>query len=138
MDEVCITFSESDVVIFPIELLCRPLVQVVDIGERPIPYFLDVAVLDLTHLPGEMRSAEDRPDLTWGFHFWSVILQSCPSVINIILEVPTMDELLYLIFEGDALLSGVIDVFMVFWFLLEQSPRNGSSHLNTPVSSGAM
>ena len=23
MDEVCITFSESDIVIFPLELLCR-------------------------------------------------------------------------------------------------------------------
>ena len=47
------------VVVFPFELLCRPLVQVADIGERPIPYFLDIAVLGPTGLPDEIRSVED-------------------------------------------------------------------------------
>ena len=35
-----------------------------------------------------------------------------PPIIDIILEVPATDELLYLVFEGDALLSGVTDIFM--------------------------
>ena len=34
MDDVFITISEGDVVVFPIELFCRPLVQVMNIGER--------------------------------------------------------------------------------------------------------
>ena len=59
-----------------------------------------------------MRSAEDSPNLAWGLRFLSVILQSYPSIINIILEVPIMDELLYLFFEGEALLGGVTDVFV--------------------------
>ena len=60
MDEVCITISKGDVVIFPFELFCRPLVQVVYIGELSISYFSIVAVLGPTRLTGEMRSTEDR------------------------------------------------------------------------------
>ena len=33
MDKVCITFSESDVIVFLLELLHQPLVQAVDIGD---------------------------------------------------------------------------------------------------------
>ena len=82
MDEVCITISKGDVISLPLELLCRSLVQVVDIGEQPIFYFPDVAILGLACLPSEMRSTEDRPNLTWGLCFWSVILWSCPHVIT--------------------------------------------------------
>ena len=45
MDKVCITISKGDVIIFPLEMFCRPLVQVVDISERLIPCFLGIAVL---------------------------------------------------------------------------------------------
>ena len=45
MDEVCITISKGDVLVFPLELFCRLFVQVVDIGERPITCFPDIAVL---------------------------------------------------------------------------------------------
>ena len=82
MDEVCITISKGDVISLPLELLCRSLVQVVDIGEQPIFYFPDIAILGLSCLPGEMRSTEDRLNLTWGLRFWSVILRSCPHVIT--------------------------------------------------------
>ena len=54
IDEVCITIFEGDVVIFPFEMFYRLLVQVVDISERPIPCFLNVAVLGTTCLPGEV------------------------------------------------------------------------------------
>ena len=63
MDEVCITFFEGDVIVFPLELLCKLLVQVVDIGERFIPCFLDVAILGPTRLTGEMRFSKDRMNL---------------------------------------------------------------------------
>ena len=66
IDEVCITFFEGDVVVFPLELLCKPLVQVADIGKWFIPCFLDVAILGPTHLPSEMRSAEDLLNLAYG------------------------------------------------------------------------
>ena len=33
MDEVCITFSESDIFVLPIELLYRLVIHTVDIGE---------------------------------------------------------------------------------------------------------
>ena len=36
MDEVCITFFKSDVIIFPFKLLHRPLVHTVNISERPL------------------------------------------------------------------------------------------------------
>ena len=36
VDEVCITFFESAVVVLPLELLRRLLVHVVDIGEWPL------------------------------------------------------------------------------------------------------
>ena len=112
MDEVCITFSESDVVVFPLELLCRPLVQVVDIGERPILCLPIITVLRPTCLPYKIRFAGDRPDLVWGLYFRSVILRPCPPIVDVILKVPAANELLYLVLEGDALLNGVTDVFM--------------------------
>ena len=112
MDEVCITISKGDVVVFPLEMFCMLLVRVVDISEQPIPYFPNVAVLGPTCLPDEVRSTEDSPDLAWGLHFRLAILQSCPSVINIILQVPATNKLIYLIFQGDTLLGGVTDVFM--------------------------
>ena len=112
MDEVCITIFKGDVVVFPLELFCRPFVQVMDIGEWPLLCFPDIAVLGPTHLPDEMRSTKDRLDLTWGLRFWSIVLRSCPPVINVILKVPATNKLLYLIFKDDALLGGLIDAFM--------------------------
>ena len=112
MDEVYITFSESDVIDFPLKLLCWPLVQTVDIGKWPILCLSGVMVSCPTHLLREMRSAEDRPDLAWGLYFRFAILWPCHSVVDVILEVLTTNELLYLILEGDALLSGVTDIFM--------------------------
>ena len=85
MDEVGITISKDDVIIFPLEIFCRPLVQVVDISEQPISYFLDIEVLGPSRLSSDVGSAKDSSDLAWGIHFWSVILQSHPPIIDIIL-----------------------------------------------------
>ena len=112
MDEVCLTIFEDDVVIFPLELSSWPLIQVMDISGQPISCFSDVAVLGPICLPSKMRFVEDHPNLVWGLRFYSVILLSCPPVIDIILKVPTTDELLYFIFEGNALLSDVTNDFV--------------------------
>ena len=93
------------------ELLRRPLIHIVDIGERNILCLQDVTVLHPMRLPGKIRT-EDRPDLAWGLCFRSVILWPCHPVIDVILEVPTMNELLYLVLEGDSLLNRMIDIFM--------------------------
>ena len=69
-------------------------------------------VLRPTRLPNEMRSVEDRLDLAWGFCFRFVNFWPCTPIVDVILEVLTTNELLYPIFEGDALLSGMTDVFM--------------------------
>ena len=69
-------------------------------------------VLRPTPLPGKIRSTEDRLNLAWGFYFRFVILQLCPPIIDVILEVPVANDFLNLFFEGDALLNGVIDIFM--------------------------
>ena len=69
MYEVCITIFEGDFVVFPFEMFCRPLVQIVDISKQPIPCFQDVAVLGPTRVLYEVRSTEDSPDLARGLRF---------------------------------------------------------------------
>ena len=76
MDEVCITISEGDVIIFLLDLFYRPLIQVVDIGEWLIPCFPDVVVLGPMCLPNKMRSAENRPDLLYLQSFCGLALLS--------------------------------------------------------------
>ena len=41
-----------------------------------------------------------------------VILRSRPFVVDIVLQVPETNELLYLIFKGNALLDGMVDISM--------------------------
>ena len=73
VDKVCITFFESDVIVVPIELLCRPLVHAVNIGERPFLRLSDVLFLCSTHFFGEVRSAEDHPNFIWGLYLRCII-----------------------------------------------------------------
>ena len=93
-----ITIAEGDVVILPLEVFYRPLVQVINISERPLLRFPGIVVLGPTCLSSEIWSAKDSLDLAWGLHLWLVILRSRPSVIEVILQVPTADEFLHLIF----------------------------------------
>ena len=62
VDEVCITFSKNDVVIFSLKLLCRPLVHTVNIGERPLFRLSDITFLRPMHFSTEVNSAEDCLD----------------------------------------------------------------------------
>ena len=112
MDEVCITFPESDVIVLSLELLCKSLVHTVNIGERPLLRLSNVAFLCPMRLSCEMGSTEDRPNLAWGFCFRSLVLRPSPPIVDVILEVFAADELLSLILEGDTVLSGVIDILM--------------------------
>ena len=85
MDKVCIVISKGDVIVFPLEIFCRRLVQVVDISEWPVPCFPSITVLGPVRFSSEVRSIEDSPNLAWGLHFQSVILRSRPLVIDIVL-----------------------------------------------------
>ena len=67
-------------------------------------------VSSLAPFSSKMRSAKDSPYLVWGLYFWLVILRSHPPVIDIVLQVPVTYELLYLIFDDDALLGGMADI----------------------------
>ena len=113
MDKMFITFSESDVVVLPLELLCRSLVHTVNIGEWPLLRLSDVTFLGPTHFSIEVRSTEDRPNFAWGFCFRSIILQPSPPIVDVILEVLAVNKLLDLILEGDTFLSRVTDVLVV-------------------------
>ena len=112
VDEMCITFPESDVVVLPYELLCKPLVHTVNIGEWPLLCLLDVTFLCPMHFSSEVRSAKDRPNFTWGFYFRSIIFWPGPHVVDVILEVLTVNEFLDLIIKCDTLLGGVTNVLV--------------------------
>ena len=60
VDEMCITFSEIDVVVLPFKLICRSLVHAVNIGERPLLRLPDVTLLCPTRFSSQVRSAEDH------------------------------------------------------------------------------
>ena len=112
VDEVCITFSKSDIVVLPLQLLRRPFFHAVDIGDRPLLRLPNVTLLCPMRFSCEVKSAEDRLDFAWGLYLRSIILLTGPPIVNVILEVPMVDEFLDLILEHDALLSGVTDVLM--------------------------
>ena len=59
---VCISITEGDVVCFPSKLLCRLLVQRVNIGEQFVPGFPDIVVLGFLCLSSEVRSTKDFLD----------------------------------------------------------------------------
>ena len=112
MDEVCITCFESDVVVFPFKLLRKLLVYTVNISERPFLCLPDVSFLYPTHF-SVTRSTEDRLDLVWGLCLRCIIMLPGFPIVNVVLEVPTVDEFLNLILKCNALFSGVTDVLMV-------------------------
>ena len=112
MHATSITIAEGDVVILPLEVLCRPFVQVINISERPLLRFLGIAVLRPMCLSSEMWFSKDGPGFSWGLCLWLIILQSRPPVIDVVLQVPVADEFFYLIFQGDALFCCMADIFV--------------------------
>ena len=114
----CISITEGDVVHFPSELLCRPLVQRVNIGERFVPGFLDIDVLGSSRLSGEVRSAKYGLEFVKRFCLVLVTVQLGPPVTDVVLEVPITNEFLDLILEHDTLLCGVADILVILAVLV--------------------
>ena len=54
VDMVCIIFPESDVIVLPLELLCRSLVHAVNIGERPFLRFPNVTFFRPTRFSSDL------------------------------------------------------------------------------------
>ena len=110
---VCISITEGDVVHLPFELLRRPLVQTVNVGERSLPGFSDVAVLGSPRLFGEVRPTKDCFDFVKRFCLVLATMQLGSSVVDIVLEIPIADEFLNLILKHDTLLCNVVDTFVI-------------------------
>ena len=60
-----------------------------------------------------MRSLKICSNYVWGLSLRGVILRPSPSTTDIILEVPTTDELFNFILKCDTLLHGVTNVLVV-------------------------
>ena len=110
MHTINITIAKDDVIIFSLEILYKPLVQVIDISEQPLLCFLVKAVLGPMCLSSEMWFAKDGPEFAWGLHLWSIILLFRPLVMDVVLQVPAADEIFYLIFQGEALFCCMADI----------------------------
>ena len=76
----------------PLELLYKPLVHVVDIGEWPLFRLWDVSLLCPTRLSNEVRPAKDRLNFVWGLCLRRIILRPGPPVVNVVLEVLVANE----------------------------------------------
>ena len=74
MNAMSITIAEGDVVVLPLEVFYRPLVQVVDISERLLPRFLGIAVSGPAGLSREMGSTKDSPNPKWGLPFLQSVI----------------------------------------------------------------
>ena len=93
MDKVCITLSENDVAVLPLELLCMPLVCVANIDEQPLLCLSNMTILCPKCFPSEIRPTKDCPDLALGFCFRYLVLRPGPPIINVVLEIPAVNEL---------------------------------------------
>ena len=80
-----ITLAEGDVVIFLLEVLYRPLFQVIDISERPLLLFSGIAISGPTCLSSKMWFAKYGPDFAWGLCLRAIILWSRPPIIHVVL-----------------------------------------------------
>ena len=113
MDKVCITFFEGDVITIPLTLLRRPLGPDMNISERSRLCFPDLSFLGPVRFSVKMGLAEYGPNLMRRFYLWHIVLWFRPSSTNIILKVPTADELFNFIFQHDTLLYSVTNILVV-------------------------
>ena len=109
-DVTSVSITKSDIFHLASSLLGRPLVGRAHGRNRPFPGLSKVAVLGSSHLPGELRSAEDGSDFTRRSCLALVLMRLGAPVMDIILEVSLLDELLNLVFEGNAFFRGVADL----------------------------
>ena len=115
---VCVPFTECDIVHLSSGLLGMPLVRTVCIHEQSFPRFSEIAVLGPSRLPGEVRSAEDRPNLARMSCRALVVARLGTFIEDVISEVPFTDEFFDLILKHNALFGGVTDIFVILTILV--------------------
>ena len=115
---VCVPLTKDDIIHLPSILLSRLLVRRVRIHEQPFPCLSEIAILCSSHLLGELRSAEDSPDLARRSRLALVVTRLGTFVANVISEVPLSNEFLDLIPEHNAHLDGVADIFVISEILI--------------------
>ena len=105
-----VSLTEGDIFHFTPSLLGRPLVGKAHGHNRPFLGLYEVAVLGSSRLPGEVQSAEDGSDFAMRSCLALVLMGLGAPVVDVVLEVSISDELLNLVFEGDAFFCGVADI----------------------------
>ena len=105
-----VSFTEGDIFRLTPSLLGRPLVGRAHSCNRPFPCLSDLAVLGSSHLPCEVWSSEDGSDFARRSCLALVLMGLGVLVADVVMEVSLSNELLNLIFEGDAFFCGVADI----------------------------
>ena len=118
MDEVGITLLEGDVVILPLAMFRRPLVHGVNISERSCLRFSNVPFLGPTCFSSKVGPTEYGLNLMRRFCLRSFVMWSGPPSINVVLKVPSTDELFDFVLQHNTLLRSVTNVLMVSAILI--------------------
>ena len=105
-----VSLTESDIFHLTSCQLGKLLVGRAHGRNQPFPGFSEVAVLSSSHLPGEVWSAEDGSNFARRSCFALVLVGLSAPVADVVLEISLSDELLNLIFKGDAFFRGVADI----------------------------
>ena len=106
-------FTEGDIFRLTSILLGRLLVGRAHGRNRPFPSLSEVAVLGSSRLFGEEWSAKDGSDFARRSYLALVLTGLGGPVADVVLKVSLSDELLNLVFEGDAFFRGMADIPMV-------------------------
>ena len=109
---VCILIIKGDIVHLPSKL-CRPLIRGVSLHERFFPCFSEITILGTSHLPGEVQSTEDSPDLTRRSCLALVVARLSASIVDVVFEISFTDAFFDLILEHNAFFGGVADIFVI-------------------------
>ena len=113
MNVACISITKGDVVHIPSELLRKPLVQAINVGEWSILGLFNIAVLGSSHLSGEVRPAKDGPDFVKRFCLVLVTVRLGYPITDVVLEVPITNEFLNLFLKHDTFLCSVADILVI-------------------------
>ena len=106
----CVSLTEGDIFHLTSRLLGRLLVRRAHGRNWPFPGLSEVAVLGSSRLPSKVQSVEDGSDFKMRSYLALVLVGLGALVANVILEVSFSDELLDLVFEGNAFFRGVADI----------------------------
>ena len=110
---VCVPLTKDDIIHLPSILLNKLLVRRVRIHEHHFPCLSEIAVSGPSHLPSEVISTEDSPDLARRSRLALVIMRLGAFVADVISKVPLLNEFLNIIPEHKAHLDGVASIFVI-------------------------